>query len=672
MSETNVSCTWEKHPEDGSYYHSGGRFCARKEGKRFRLIDQQPEELGGFALQAATTLTACKERVAEFFSHAHKGPFWVVGEDLAPGAVGPFATYQDAEAHVAFQTARGDAACFNGTTFILMSLPEKYQVNVCTPQQDRDLYLPDMSHLNPDPTNVPDQPSAVAEGAHLPADKDFDQLAEEGAASSPPTTTAGDGVYDEIHQPNTFPYPAFTFPDACPVCSAPATHRNEDGPHYGRFCEYVCGGKYTNKPQIQNHTNKWWGHCSRPLKAQVECTSCGDRRAAACSSSSGIHSEVMPSAEQRTARPRKSRAKAKVEEMKSMDLVGEVIAWSIRTGATHTFKDVQKALADNDLDTEVARALLPRYAFDRACKSLEKERSIDRVKEDGDSITFQFTRKWMETAEIKFSKETNLTINKITGKVTCPDANLQTLAQSEVDRCLEARTSSDITMMVQRLFERRNGDLFPIRDQGGAWLVLQEDIAFASQVQSFLKQLGGKMNRLPVPAGTQHGDLAIQDIVAERMAKDISDHEAAIENFTTSTRPSTLEAAAERIKETRVKIEARANYLRERAGDLLQALEDANTRLAAQVAALSQARIDAPPAPGTAKPGVIAAMIRILKSATEVMPVTKEEVLKQLVELFPERDRKAMASTISSQIPSGLKKEKNIDVQRNTEGYWIA
>jgi len=64
------------------------------------------------------------------------------------------------------------------------------------------------------------------------------------------------------------------FPDACPACGA---ERNDDPetpvPHPydrgetvrigngGRWATYACGGYYKRKPQIQNHTDYWWGKC---------------------------------------------------------------------------------------------------------------------------------------------------------------------------------------------------------------------------------------------------------------------------------------------------------------------------------------------------------------------------------------------------------------------------
>jgi len=66
---------------------------------------------------------------------------------------------------------------------------------------------------------------------------------------------------------------------ACPVCGAP-----EDTPAEGRKGpKYRCGGQYTQKPQIQNHTDKWWGLCPAQkervrVKHGVQCLYCDERR----------------------------------------------------------------------------------------------------------------------------------------------------------------------------------------------------------------------------------------------------------------------------------------------------------------------------------------------------------------------------------------------------------
>lgn len=71
-------------------------------------------------------------------------------------------------------------------------------------------------------------------------------------------------IYPEItgymNRDRRSPPPAF--PDECPVCKAPRTFTKVDADQWGvAHATYACGGRYDLKPQIQNHTNYWWGSC---------------------------------------------------------------------------------------------------------------------------------------------------------------------------------------------------------------------------------------------------------------------------------------------------------------------------------------------------------------------------------------------------------------------------
>lgn len=71
--------------------------------------------------------------------------FYVFGEDLVAGLVGPFAARIDAEAHIAFCDARGDAdpgRVVDATHADLLRRAGLVDVEV-TPDQDRALILPD-------------------------------------------------------------------------------------------------------------------------------------------------------------------------------------------------------------------------------------------------------------------------------------------------------------------------------------------------------------------------------------------------------------------------------------------------------------------------------------------------------------------------------------------------
>src|SRR5262249_50350546 len=219
-------------------------------------------------------------------------------------------------------------------------------------------------------------------------------------------------------------------------------------------------------------------------------------------------------------------------------LLGEIITWTC-SGGSIKHLDLVTALRDSGLDESVAPELAPRHAFRRACRKLSGARIIPQVAEDEATIQFQFTAEHRDGDRFAYDLETMLTLAKATGKVTCHLPGLATLAQEELDRCLEARTGSDVTRIVQKLFERK-ADLFPIREQGGAYFVPHEHAGFVDRVQAFLGKLNGTMNRFPVPAGTPHGDRSVKESVASGIAALIKDHRDAIATFGADTRESTL------------------------------------------------------------------------------------------------------------------------------------
>jgi hypothetical protein len=56
------------------------------------------------------------------------------------------------------------------------------------------------------------------------------------------------------------------FPNECPCCGAEIAGGEHGGTPWASQI-YACGGAYRPKPQIQNHTYIWWGHCPKAKKA---------------------------------------------------------------------------------------------------------------------------------------------------------------------------------------------------------------------------------------------------------------------------------------------------------------------------------------------------------------------------------------------------------------------
>lgn len=266
-------------------------------------------------------------------------------------------------------------------------------------------------------------------------------------------------------------------------------------------------------------------------------------------------------------------------------LLGEVITWTC-SGVAVTHPALVAALKDAGLDDAVARELAPRHAFTRACKKLSDRRIIRQVGEDEAAVRFQFTHEHRAADRIEYELETMLVLDKTTGRVTCDLPGLATLAQEHLDHAIDARTGADVTRVVQKLFER-TADLFPIRPAGGAYFVPAKHAPFVDRVQALLGKLNGQVLRFPVPAGTSEGDRSVKEAVAAGLAALITEHRQAVAEFDADTRKGTVERAAEKIRRTKFKVEAYAQYLADEREKLERDLAAAQRELRAKVEALA-------------------------------------------------------------------------------------
>lgn len=263
---------------------------------------------------------------------------------------------------------------------------------------------------------------------------------------------------------------------------------------------------------------------------------------------------------------------------KPMKVLGEVIAYSIPGGFTCSQSTLSQALSASGLDAKEARDLLPRHAFSRACRKLDEARIIRKLDETETHITFQFTAEKREADELKYDKETILELDKDTGLVSSTVQEITDASQSALNKALGERTTSDITRIVHRLFNK-NADLFPIRDQGGCYFVPDAHKPFVDSIEKFLGQLSSKINRFPVPMVDARSQNSVRDVVESGIGSLIDDHIKAIDDFNYDTMPGTLEARAKKIDETEFKIEAYAEYLGNAKDKLLAKLKQATKKL---------------------------------------------------------------------------------------------
>lgn len=240
---------------------------------------------------------------------------------------------------------------------------------------------------------------------------------------------------------------------------------------------------------------------------------------------------------------------------------GEIITWS--PGGSVPYTEVLSCLRDCDLDEKLARELLPRHGIRRAFKKMDEGRIIRPLEEDEDACHFQFTREYVFSDRVDYDREARLSMDKKTGRITCIEKpELAVIAQNELTHAVETRTGSDITLIIQKLCER-NADLFPIREQGGCYFVPQAHAQFLEKIERFVKRLGGRIRRYPVPEGTPQGDRSVKEAVSDGLKQVVAEYEQAVEEFDGDTRSSTLERKAEQLQQLKFKAQMYATMLEE-------------------------------------------------------------------------------------------------------------
>lgn len=274
------------------------------------------------------------------------------------------------------------------------------------------------------------------------------------------------------------------------------------------------------------------------------------------------------------------------ENIPQSELLGEIVTWDM--GAMEVpLSQVQSALGAAGIPDDEIRELRNTTAFSRAIKEFRKDRTIDKVEKQGDAVTFQFTQKYLKDARLNFSYEAKVTLDTATGDISCPESwEIEGHAQARFAHCKQHRVTSDVTRLVQKLFER-HADLYPINPRKGvAYFVPEAHREFSGKVETFLRSLGGVLLRFPVPKGTPEGNRSVQAAVETGLETLTEELDEAVDEWSSSTRDDTMMRAAEKIRLIRYKIQAYAEYLGDGQSRLMKRLEDSQKRLLERVEAI--------------------------------------------------------------------------------------
>jgi hypothetical protein len=278
---------------------------------------------------------------------------------------------------------------------------------------------------------------------------------------------------------------------------------------------------------------------------------------------------------------------------------GEIVSW--KSPKECDFSDLVNSLVNAGLDATVAKALLARNAFIRGIRSMEEKRIIRKVRENQDEIVFQLNRieKDSNGDGYEYPHETEISLEKSSGRVTCPDKNLEHDVQVLLNAEMERRTSGDITKVVQTLFQRAGSELIPIREQGGAYFVPAHMTQFVDKVVQFLGDIDGSVRRFGGLSGDGTRE-SLADAIGDHFETMIKEFRDTIQSLNQETSDDVRKRRSEKLDQIRQQLESYRGLLQLSAEEIGSQLDQAEREMFSKLNSV----VEAGPPVAVAEPSV--------------------------------------------------------------------
>ncbi len=312
--------------------------------------------------------------------------------------------------------------------------------------------------------------------------------------------------------------------------------------------------------------------------------------------------------------------------------LGEIVAWELPTGGAWTHSALAAALKGAGLDEKAARPLSARNVFVRAVRARAKGHLCRELCDTADTLTFQLTVERKGNGRLDYDFEATVSLDKATGAVTATDAALEATVRGELVPCTEARKVTDVTRLIRSLFTK-NADLFTFKP--GVYFVPQVHAAFLQQIDTFVRDIGGSLDRIQVPASSPQSQSTVAGVMSDGLYSLINEYEAALAAIRSGTAgKGALAAAMRAVEAARIKIGSYREYL----GTHHERLID-HTAFVARLLADEKAAQAAAPAPdvavGATPEAAPVTMLAVAVDAVLSIPVVLPPVPLGIMVLVP-------------------------------------
>ncbi len=262
--------------------------------------------------------------------------------------------------------------------------------------------------------------------------------------------------------------------------------------------------------------------------------------------------------------------------------LGQIVTWRVPTQVPAS--TLRSALVAAGLDPELAGDLHPRHVLSRALRDMRAGRVITRLRRlDEDHVTFQITREHVDSAAATFEREAAVRLDLRTGVVTADDSAIEAQARALVAEHAAKRLTSDLSRLIQRLFDSRRADLVPLRAQGGAYFVPDAHRALVDSVRALLITIGGRLQSFSVRLGCADTAESVAQTLAEHLLTLTTELREQCAGITADTRADVVARRAARITELRRRLDCYRGLLGTLADGVSQTIDETETALLAAI-----------------------------------------------------------------------------------------
>lgn len=181
--------------------------------------------------------------------------------------------------------------------------------------------------------------------------------------------------------------------------------------------------------------------------------------------------------------------------------LGFFIGWDLNyENRGYEVKNVMEKMSEIGLPEEACE-IRARSAILRAIRDAAKGKSLIIVQDNDSKIQFQLTKIAVEDDNrygkiAKFLAETMIFYNKSKNEIECDNKEVKAFVTEKFLIAKSHYKTNDITRILLRLF-KKNGDIVPLRERGGAYMVPAVYKDYVMKVKELIKSISIK-NRVRV------------------------------------------------------------------------------------------------------------------------------------------------------------------------------